>query len=145
MPPKPVNRFLLTLPVAVGAILVLLLGVGEDPEEPAFHVTLASPEQYDSGVYTETFLAAPGEYSILFVPNGDSPHTLALSITGPGVSFIEEYVLQGTLHDTGISQYYTWEYLGPDTLNIPGGEQLTIVIDPHGNTLGPVSVSLVKN
>lgn len=139
------NRFLLTLPVAAGAILVLLLGMGGDTEEAAFHVTLASAEQYDSGVYTETFSAAPGKYSVQFVPNGDSPHTLALSITGPDVSFTEEYVLQGTLHDTGISQYYTWEYLGLDTLNIPSGQQLTIVIDPRGNTLGPVSVSLVRN
>ena len=118
---------------------------GEEKEEAAFHVTLASPSQYAGGVYTEVFSAAPGMYSLSFVPNGDSPTTLAISITGTSVTFSEEYTLNGILHDTGISQYYTWEYQGHNTLSVPLEQQLTITIDPHGETLGPVSVSLIKN
>lgn len=142
-----VNRFLVTIPVAAGAALVLFLGMtgGEQKEEAVFHVTLANPSQYAGGVYTEVFSAAPGTYSLSFVPNGDSPTTLAISITGTGVAFSEEYTLNGILHDTGISQYYTWEYQGHNTLSIPLEQQLTITIDPRGEILGPVSVSLVKN
>ena len=142
-----VNRFLVTMPVAAGAALVLFLGMtgGDQKEEAAFHVTLASPSQYAGGVYTEVFSAAPGTYSLSFVPNGDSPATLAISITGAGVAFSEEYALNGILHDTGISRYYTWEYLGHNTLSVPLEQRLTITIDPRGEILGPVSVSLVKN
>lgn len=142
-----VKRFLVTIPVAAAAALVMFLGMtgGEEKEEAAFHVTLASPSQYAGGVYTGVFSAAPGTYSLSFVPNGDSPKTLAISIAGADIAFSEEYTLNGILHDTGISQYYTWEYQGHNTLSVPLGQQLTITIDPRGETLGPVSVSLIKN
>ena len=142
-----VKRFLVTIPVAAGAALVLFLGMtgGEEKEEAAFHVTLASPSQYAGGVYTEVFSAASGTYSLSFVPNGDSPKTLAISITGADIAFSEEYTLNGILHDTGISQYYTWEYQGHSMLSVPLEQQLTITIDPRGEILAPVSVSLIKN
>lgn len=135
---------LATVPVAVGAILVILLGAGGQMQEPVFHVTLATPSQYVSGVYRDEFLAPPGRYSLAFVPNGDSPGALAIHISGPGVTFAREYILEGTLHDTGISTYYTWEYSGDARLDVSYEQRLNITIDPRGNTLGPVSVSLVE-
>lgn len=131
--------------LAAGASILALhasLGGGPPDGTDAFHVTLASPGQYNSGVYSETFDAAAGEYTLRFVPNGDSPRELSVLLRGQSVSFSETYILRGTLHDTGISEYYTWEYSGNARVVIPSGQQVTITIDPHGNTAGPVSVML---
>lgn len=136
------RRLLAVLSLTAIGILVLVLGFGEAPKEAAFHVTLASPTQYTSGTYTDTFEADAGEYMFDFVPNGDSPRMLTISLAGASVMFTQEYTLEGTLHDTGISQYYTWRYVGDDTVAVPETQQVQITIDPHGNTQGPVSVSL---
>lgn len=136
------RRLLVILALSVAGIAVLVLGFGEAPKDTTFHVTLASPTQYVSGVYTDSFEADAGEYRLDFVPNGDSPRTLAISVEGTSVMFYQEYMLVGTLHDTGISQYYTWGYVGNDMITVPERQQLQITIDPHQNTQGPVSVSL---
>ena len=140
-----VKRFLIVVLLAATAAGVLLLGGDSDQRDTAFHVTLADPSQYDSGVYSEQIHLAGGNYSMLFVPNGDSPRTLSVSMEGPAVSFHYSYILEGTLHETGISEYHTWKYAGPYTLTVPYDQTVSIVVDPHGNTLGPVSVSLVKD
>lgn len=132
------------LALSAAGIAVLVLGFGEAPKDAAFHVTLASPDQYVLGVYTDSFEADAGEYRFDFVPNGDSPRTLTISVEGTSVMFYQEYALEGTLHDTGISQYYTWRYVGNDTVTVPERQQLQITIDPHKSTQGPVSVSLTS-
>ena len=137
------RRLLAVLALGVAGIAVLVLGFDKAPEDVTFHVTLASPAQYALGVYTDVFEADAGEYGFDFVPNGDSPRTLTISVEGTSVMFYQEYALEGTLHDTGISQYYTWRYVGNDTMIIPERQQLQITIDPHQNTQGPVSVSLM--
>ena len=139
-------RFLLlTIPVAAAALLVLLLGAGGEDSERVFHATLADPDLYVGGVYSASFLADPGEYLVRFVPNGDSPPSMSITIEGRTVSFYGEYVLQGTLHDTGISEYYTWEYSGPDRVVVPDAQPLMLTVDPRGSTAGPVSVSLIRD
>ena len=138
------RRLLFTIPVAAGALLVLSLGTGGESAERVFHATLADPDLYVDGVYTASFLADPGEYLVWFVPNGDSPPALSISIQGQSVSFAGEYALHGTLHDTGISEYYTWEYSGPDRVVVPDSQPLTIVVDPRGSTAGSVSISLIR-
>ena len=143
MASRMMRRLLLTLPIAGGALLLLLLGGSDNGDERLFHVRLADPDQYTNGVYTESFQADRGEYLVRFVPNGDSPRLLSIKIGGQDVSFHGEYVLQSTLHDTGISEYYTWEYMGPERVAVSDAQSLTVTVDPHGSVAGPVSVSLI--
>lgn len=143
------KRLLVAVPITAGALLVLFLGAsgGDDEggDDRAFHATLADPGLYVAGVYTQSFPAGPGEYLVRFVPNGDSPPVLSVAVEGLSVDFSGEYTLRGTLHDTGISEYYTWEYLGPDRLVVPDSQLLTVTVDPHGSTAGSVSVSLIMD
>ena len=136
---------MLAIPAAAAAAAVLSLGVGGEDDRTVFHATLADPDLYVDGVYADSFRAGPGEYLLRFVPNGDSPPVLSISIEGQSVSFAGEYTLHGTLHDTGISEYYTWEYLGPDRITVPASQSLDITVDPRGSTDGSVSVSLIRD
>ena len=112
--------------------------------DPVFHATLADPGLYVNGSFSRDVRLEPGEHRFKFTPNGDSPQILSVGIRGESFSFEEDFELEGTLHDTGISQYHTWEYLGEDRIEVPGGQDATITIDPNGNLLGPVSVSLLR-
>ena len=105
-----------------------------------------------------------GTYKIGFVPMGDSPAKIELTIKGkwtesynvePGWRqvFSEEFVLERSLVDTGISKYYTWEYIGQKYVQIPELEGkipssdeaiYEIIINRYGNLEGSVSISLSK-
>ena len=50
--------------------------------------------------------------------------------------------MNGTLQEPGT--YYTWKYLGQDKIQTPDEPNMQIVINPHGDILGPVSVFLEK-
>jgi hypothetical protein len=67
---------------------------------------------------------------------------LTVTLKGDSFSFSEDFKLEGTLQEPGT--YYTWKYLGQDKIQIPDDQNMQIVINPHGNTLGPVSVFLEK-
>jgi len=110
----------------------------------AYHVMLADPKLYTDGVFTDIFKIQKGTYQFSFVPNGDSPQTLSIALKGATFSFAEDFQLNGTSHDTGISIYYIWEYLGKKEIQVTEDQQLQIVINPHGNLLGSVSVDLIK-
>ena len=43
----------------------------EKNNDIVFHITLANPELYTNGVYTDEFLIEPGTYFFRFVPNGN--------------------------------------------------------------------------
>ncbi|MEM4251925.1 MAG: hypothetical protein QXE84_00195 [Candidatus Nitrosotenuis sp.] len=134
---------------AVAVIIVIVLGLILTPSEKTartqiYHVRLADPDMYKDGTYSETFQIKKGTYEFRFVPNGDSPQTLSIALKGPTFSFAEDFKLEGTPHDTGISRYYTWEYIGESTIQVPDDQQLEILINPHGNLLGPVSVYLIE-
>ena len=109
-----------------------------------FHITLANPENYENGVFSDVFEIEKGIYEFRFVPNGDSPKILTISLAGNSSSYSERFELEGTPHDTGISTYYTWDYSGNKRINIPEKEVIKITIDPHGNLLGPVSVDIIN-
>ncbi len=133
----------------VAVIIVIVLGLILTPSEKTartqiYHVRLADPDMYKDGIYSETFQIKKGTYEFRFVPNGDSPQTLSIALKGPTFSFTEDFKLEGTPHDTGISRYYTWEYIGESTIQVPDDQQLEILINPHGNLLGPVSVYLIE-
>ena len=110
-----------------------------------FHETFADPDIYMDGVYSNKFHIDSGEYYFRFVPNGSSPELLSISIDGNNVKFSKDYILEGTLQETGISEYYTWEYIGDKSLTIVGDEEVTITIDPNGNKMGSVSVDILQN
>jgi hypothetical protein len=131
--------------VIIGFIAVLIFSPSEKTARTQiYHVRLANPDMYTDGVFSETFQIKSGTYEFRFVPNGDSPEILSIVLKGPTFSFAEDFKLEGTPHNTGISEYYTWDYLGESTIHVPEDQYLEIVINPHGNILGPVSVYLIE-
>jgi len=111
----------------------------------SFHVTLADPDLYKNGIYSNTFTVNKGDYLFKFVPNGDSPQSLTILLKGENYDFFENFKLKGTLHQTGISEYYTWDYEGQKAISIPVQQMILIEINPNGNELGPVSVDIIEN
>jgi len=116
----------------------------EDKENIVFHVTLADPQIYENGVYSYSLKIEEGMYEIRFVPNGDSPKILTLTINGQSLNFFENFALEGTPHETGVSTYYTWKYSGNKIIHVPSNQEIEILIDPNGNLLGPVSIDIMK-
>lgn len=129
-------------------IVVIGLSISQDDKKNSnivFHVTLADPDLYKNGVYSNTFTLNNGDYTFKFVPNGDSPQSLTILLKGEDFTFSENFKLKGTLHQTGISEYYTWDYVGQKTISIPSQQLISIEINPNGNELGPVSVDIIEN
>lgn len=131
------------------AIVIGFLGTQDreiqNMEKRVFHVTLANPENYENGVYSEAFEIEEGMYEFRFVPNGDSPKILTISMSGESFRYFETFSLEGTPHETGVSTYYTWQYSGNKTIKVPSKQEIEIIINPNGNLLGPVSVDIIKN
>ena len=135
--------------IYVAAIVVVAIAIGLSLEPNSkknviYHVTLADPKLYINEIFSDTFTIQKGTYQFSFVPNGDSPETLSISLKGTTFSFTENFQLNGTLHDTGISTYYTWKYFGKKEIRVLEDQPLKIEINPHGNLLGSVSVDLIK-
>jgi len=133
--------------VGIAIAVVIALGLSIEPKSEktiAYHMTLADPKLYTDGIFTDTFKIQKGTYQFSFVPNGDSPQTLSIDLKGATFSFGEDFQLEGTSHETGISTYYTWDYLGKKVIQVPDDQELQIVINPHSNLLGSVSVDLTK-
>ena len=126
-------------------IIVILIAISLQPKNQtiiAYHATLADPKLYNNGIFTDNFKIQKGIYQFSFVPNGDSPQNLSISLKGDSFSYNEDFTLNGTLHNTGISSYDTWDYLGKKTIEILQDQELQIKINPHGNVYGSVSVDL---
>lgn len=117
----------------------------EEKNQILFHVTLADPDQYNEGIYSSNFELDKGNYSFRFVPNGDSPQILSIELEGEEFQFKEDFKLKGTLHETGISEYYTWDYDGTKVINVPSPQEIFIQINPNGNIMGSVSVDIIEN
>lgn len=129
-------------------VVVIGLSISQDDKKNSsvvFHVTLADPNLYKNGVYSNTFTVNKGDYTFKFVPNGDSPESLTILLKGENFNFSENFELKGTLHQTGISEYYTWDYDGQKTISIPSQQLISIEINPNGNEMGPVSVDIIEN
>ncbi|MDH3765838.1 MAG: hypothetical protein OER82_08510 [Nitrosopumilus sp.] len=119
----------------------------DSPEEEnlVFHITLADQDLYTNGIYTDKFTIQKGKYSFRFVPNGSSPDILSVTLNGKNIDFSENFKLENTLHQTGISEYFTWEYSGQKIILISEADEVSISINPNGNTLGSVSVDILEN
>jgi hypothetical protein len=117
----------------------------ENNSKPSFHVTLADPKQYEDGVYSSKLVFEKGDYRFRFVPNGDSPQDLTIVLEGDDFLFSENFKLNGTLHETGISEYYTWDYDGEKSMVVLEQQEVSIQINPNGNVKGSVSVYIDRN
>ena len=141
------KKIFLIIPIVITMGVIVLGSQSDQPNtnnEPVFHVTLASPELYENGVYSSTFVLENGEYYFRFVPNGDSPKILAISLEGNDFEFSENFNLNGTLHETGISEYYTWDYDGEKSIILSTQKEISLQINPNGNVLGSVSVDIIR-
>ena len=131
-------------------VIVAILGVSismnseEKDDNVVFHITLADPELYTNGVYTDKFSIDPGTYFFRFVPNGSSPEILSIKLSGQNYSFIENFNLKGIPHESETSKYFTWEYEGVKNITIDSMEEVTITINPNGNVMGSVSIDIIK-
>jgi len=100
---------------------------------------------YVDGVYIDKFTIGKGEYFFRFVPNGSSPEMLSVTLNGNTFDFSEDFKLIGTSHQTGISEYFTWDYEGEENILIPEKQEISISIYPNGNVMGSVSVDILEN
>ncbi len=142
------NKKIVTIPIVV-IIVIFVVIFSLDPSQKndnvIFHVTLADPDLYTNGVYTDTFTIDKGEYSFRFVPNGSSPEILSITLNGENFDYSEDFKLESTLHQTGASEYFTWEYKGQKIIRVAEMQEVSIIINPNGNVMGSVSVDILEN
>jgi len=155
-------------PIIGGIILVAIIGVVSvgaqiNPDNPengeVWSIRMASPEWHDrQTVRTNLPNLEEGTYKLGFVPMGDSPSKIRIDIKVRSAGsdfagttwtpmFSEKFVLKGTPVDTGISKYYTWEYVGQKYVYIPEVEReetFEISITRTGNLEGSVTISLLQ-
>ena len=163
-------------PIIGGIILAAIIGVifvgaqinpdnpenEKSPNSEVWSTRIAGPE-FDNiwdHRYSSIALERTVPYKFDFVPMGDSPERLKISVGGKGTGvevFAEMFILEGTLVDTGISEYYTWDYTGNKNFEIStqqclhinyefsfGGCTYEITVERYGNLKGSVSISLLQ-
>ena len=144
------NKKIVIIPIiAIMGFIVIdwITGFSDQKEKNndiVFHITLANPELYTNGVYTDEFSIEPGTYFFRFVPNGSSPEILSIKLTSQNYEFIENYTLIGIPHESETAKYFTWKYQGKGEIIIESSKQISININPNGNVNGSVSVDLIK-
>ena len=131
----------------------------EDEKRPNSEVwskRIADPEFADISIHKSSPISLERnvQYKFEFVPMGDSPERLKISIawSGQGVEvFSEMFVLEKTLVDTGISKCYTWEYVGKENVLVSNQQcpnqktcNYEITVERFGNLEGSVSMSLSR-
>jgi len=153
-------------PIIGGIILAAIIGVvfagaQINPDNPengeVWSIRMASPEWDDRQNHRAALPnLEEGTYKLGFVPMGDSPSKIRIDIKGKWTEryymdpswrplFSEEFVLKGTPVETGISKYYTWEYVGQKYVYIPeveGEADYEIAISRSGDLKGSVTISL---
>jgi len=142
------NKKIIAIPIVVILAIILVNFSSNETSERKnilFHVTLADPDLYINGAYTEEFTLEKGEYFFRFVPNGSSPKILSIMLNGNTVDYSEDFQLIGTPHETGISEYFTWDYDGQKNIINSEMQKISITINPNGETIGSVSVDILEN
>ncbi len=125
-------------------VAIFSLDPSEKNDNVIFHVTLADPDLYNNGIYTDVFTIDKGEYSFRFVPNGSSPEILSITLNGENFDFSEDFMLESTSHQTGTSEYFTWKYEEQEIIWITEMQEISIIINPNGNVMGSVSVDILE-
>ena len=131
--------------IILSFVVIFSSGPSEKNNNVVFHATLADPDLYTNGVYTDTFTIERGEYSFRFVPNGSSPEILSILLNGDNFDFSEDFKLESTSHQTGTSEYFTWKYDGQELILVSEMQEISIIINPNGNVMGSVSVDILEN
>ena len=156
-------------PIVGGIILVSIIGVvfagaqinpdnpeNEDSNSEVWSTRIAGPAFDDTWnhKYSPITLERKIPYEFDFVPMGDSPERLKISVSGKGTGveiFSEMFILKGTLVDTGISQYYMWDYIGNKNFEISFNQcpnqktcNYDITVERHGDLKGSVTISLLQ-
>jgi len=142
------NKKIILIPIVAIIVIIFVSFPSDNSNEQKnaiFHVILADPNLYVNGVYTEVLTLEKGEYFFKFIPNGSSPKILSITLNGKTFDFSENFQLVGTPHQTGISEYFTWEYDGQKNILISEMQEISITIDPNKETLGSVSVYILEN
>ena len=141
------KKIIIISTVIILAIILVSFSSNETSEKSniLFHVTLADPNLYDNGVYTKEFTLEKGEYFFRFVPNGSSPKILSITLSGNTFDYSEDFQLIGTSHQTGISEYFTWDYDGQKNIINSEMQKVSITINPNGETIGSVSIDILEN
>ena len=142
------NKKIIIIPIVVILAIILVSFSSNETNEKSnilFHITLADPNLYVNDVYTEKFTLEKGEYLFRFVPNGSSPKILSITLNGDTFDYSEDFKLIGTPHQTGISEYFTWDYDGQKNIFISEMQEFSITINPNRETLGSVSVDILEN
>ena len=157
-------------PIIGGVILAAIIGVvfvgaqinPDNPENEksqnseVWSTRMAGPEfdNISNHRYEPITLERKVPYEFDFVAMGDSPKWLEISVvwSGQGVQvFSEMFILDGTLVDTGISEYYTWDYTGNKNFEISFDQcpnqktcNYDITVERYGNLKGSVTISLSR-
>ena len=157
-------------PIIGGIILAAIIGVvfvgvqinpdnpenEKSPNSEVWSTRMAGPEfdNISNHRYSPITLERSVPYKFDFVPMGDSPERLKISVDGKetGVEvFSEIFVLEGTLVDTGISKYYMWDYIGNKNFEISFDQcpnqktcNYDISVERYGNLKGSVTISLSR-
>ena len=142
------NKKILLIPIIV-IFVVIMMNFSSDENNKkndiVFHITLADPNLYVNGIFTDELILEKGEYIFRFVPNGSSPEILSISLTNNALNFVEDFQLEGISHKTEISEYFTWKYEGEKLFSISEKQEISIAINPNGNVMGSVSVDIIEN
>ena len=144
------NKKIMIIPIiAIMGFIVIdwITGFSDQKEKNndiVFHITLANPELYTNGVYTDAFSIEPGTYFFRFVPNGSSPEILSIKLTSQNYEFREKFNLISIPHESETAKYFTWMYEGNKIITIDSFQEISININPNGNVNGSVSVDLIK-
>ena len=145
--------------ILAAIIAIVFFGAQINPDNPeneesskseVWSARIAGPEfdNISHHRYSSITLERKVPYEFDFVPMGDSPEFIKISL---GNVFSEMFILEGTLTDTGISEYYTWDYTGNKNFEIslnqcPNQEtcDYDIIVERYGNLKGSVSISLLQ-
>ena len=157
-------------PIIGGIILIAIIGVvyagaqinpdnpenENSPNSEVWSTRIAGPEfdNISNHRYEHITLERKVPYEFRFVPMGDSPERLKISVgvKGHGVEVFSELLyLEGALVDTGISEYYTWDYVGNKNFEISFEQcpnqktcNYDITVERYGNLKGSVTISLSR-
>jgi hypothetical protein len=169
------------IPVGIAAVVVAIsIGYGavanpggepseEEPSSEVWNFRFSGKEFHNisSHGFDGISLETGNTYQFRFVPMGDSPEQLRISLIWPGGQwhktmevYSETLYLKKTLVDTGVSKYYTWEYVGDKFFQISDKEcfdaqsnnsifkrdscYYELNVERIGNLMGSVSISIEK-
>ena len=150
--------------VAVAIVVSIAYGAVANPggneekraDSEIWNFRFSGPEFHNinSHKFSAVALEQNVPYKFEFVAMGDSPERLEIQLRFEGrTDYSERFMLERELVDTGISKYYTWEYIGQKYVQIPELEGeipssdepiYEITISRYGNLEGSVSISLTK-